>query len=424
MKKIAIITARAGSKGLPNKNVLMVNGKPLMAYSIEAAIDSGVFDKIIVTTDSQEYIDLLSHYPIEFVKRAAHLARDDSSSFVALEDVLNRYQDTDFDYFVQLQPTSPLRTAQHIREACEKFEKNYQNFDFLISVSDAHKPTTLTRVIEEDESLKHFQLDYSNYARQQYSPEYCPNGAIWVAKTAPYLKQKHFYGARCLAYFMDKSVSIDIDDRFDFEFFYQLILQQNKANVLLENIRKEIHSKQPYLNAESDIAFIGHSQLAQWFMAEINGKKINNLAISGITASQYSELVLPLVQQLPHQMVVMLGINDLRREDTSVEQAVSAVEKLLEQLKQINPQGEIYFLECLKTVFRVDCNNQHVDAFNQQIQAKLAENASLQGVKFVPLNVQFEDRYGKLAPKYSNDGLHLNEAGYQLLGEILAKAIK
>lgn len=87
MKKIAIITARAGSKGLPNKNVLLANGKPLMAYSIEAAIESGQFEKIIVSTDSQEYIDLLSHYPIEFIKRAEHLASDKASTFVVIEDV-------------------------------------------------------------------------------------------------------------------------------------------------------------------------------------------------------------------------------------------------------------------------------------------------------------------------------------------------
>lgn len=154
MKKIAIITARSGSKGLPNKNVLFANGKPLMAYSIEAALESEEFEKIIVSTDSQEYIDLLAHYPIEFIKRSAELSSDKASSFVVIEDVLNRYSHVDYDYFVLLQPTSPLRTAQHIQEANKKFEAHFDKFDFLVSVSDAHKPTTLTRPIDEDESLK------------------------------------------------------------------------------------------------------------------------------------------------------------------------------------------------------------------------------------------------------------------------------
>ena len=72
MKKIAIITARSGSKGLPNKNILLLNGKPLICYTIDAALAAGVFEKIIVSTDSEEYIDLLSHYPIEFVRHSIY----------------------------------------------------------------------------------------------------------------------------------------------------------------------------------------------------------------------------------------------------------------------------------------------------------------------------------------------------------------
>lgn len=421
MKKIAIITARAGSKGLPNKNVLLVNGKPLMAYSIEAAIESAMFDKIIVSTDSQEYIDLLSHYPITFIKRAEHLAGDKASSFVVIEDVLQQYEHLAFDYFMLLQPTSPLRTAQHIREACEKFERNAERFDFLVSVSDAHKPTTLTRVIEEDESLKHFQLDYSNYARQQYHPEYSPNGAIFVAKPTAYLHQKHFYGEKCLAYFMDKAVSVDIDDRLDFEYFYFLIQQQNKEKLLRESITKEIHYKQAYFNQPSDITFIGHSQLAQWYIGELNHQKINNLAISGITATQYLDLILQnQVQYLADKVVILLGINDLRRQGTTLETAVKALLAVVKRVRQINPNATIYCLECLKTVFRVDCDNRLITAFNQQVQPVLAEC----GVKFVPLNFAFEDRYGKLDIQYSNDGLHLNEQGYALLTQILEKEIR
>ncbi|WP_373819036.1 cytidylyltransferase domain-containing protein [Glaesserella sp.] len=421
MKKIAIITARAGSKGLPNKNVLLVNGKPLMAYSIEAAIESGMFDKIIVSTDSQEYIDLLSHYPIEFIKRAAHLAGDKASSFVVIEDVLQQYSGIEFDYFMLLQPTSPLRTATHIREACEKFEKNFAQFDFLVSVSDAHKPTTLTRVIDEDESLKYFQLDYSNYARQQYHPEYSPNGAIFTAKPDAYLVQKHFYGEKCIAYFMDKSVSIDIDDRQDFEYFYYLIQQQNKDKVLLESITKEIHYKQSYFNADSDITFIGHSQLAQWYVEEINGNKINNLAISGITAEQYDSLVLtPHLKRVAQRVVILLGVNDLRRQDTSVDKAVASVLKVVDGVKKLNPQADIYVLECLKTVFRVDCSNADIDEFNRKITPQLLERH----VKVVALNAEFEDKYGKLDIRYSNDGLHLNEEGYAKLAHILKKEIR
>lgn len=421
MKKIAIITARSGSKGLPNKNVLLVNGKPLIAYTIEAAIDSGVFDKIIVSTDSQEYIDLLSHYPIEFIKRATHLASDKASSFVVIEDVLQQYNKVSCDYFMLLQPTSPLRTVLHIQEACEKFEKNIDKFDFLVSVSYAHKPTTLTRVIDEDESLKNFQLDYSNYARQNYHPEYSPNGAIFVAKPDSYLEQKHFYGEKCIAYFMDKSVSIDIDDRQDFEYFYYLMQQKNKEKILLDLIDQEIRYKRAYFNKESDITLIGHSQLAQWHIDIINQKEVNNLAISGITTNQYIDLVLnKYINYLSDNIVIWLGINDLRKETPVLDEIILSVTRLIEKIRVINPNAKIFFLECLKTVFRVECNNALVVEFNKAL-SQILEKLS---VRFIALNSSFDDSYGKLNIHYTNDGLHLNDLGYALLEDILKKEIK
>lgn len=418
MKKIAIITARAGSKGLPNKNVLLADGKPLMAYSIEAAIESEQFEKIIVSTDSQEYIDLLSHYPIEFIKRAEHLASDKASSFVVIEDVLNQYKSTHFDYFVLLQPTSPLRTAQHIREACEKFERHFENFDFLVSVSDAHKPTTLTRVIEEDESLKHFQLDYSNYARQLYRPEYSPNGAIFSAKPSAYLMQKHFYGPKCLAYFMDKDVSIDIDGRLDFEYFYFILQQRNKEKILLENIKRSILIKKENFREVKEIALIGHSIIEYWHIEKLNGKLVNNLGIAGISSNEYSELILNkgLITELPKDVVLMFGTNEIVHDGWNDEQVLADINHVINQLKAIREDINLYFLEITPTAFRVDRNNNDIRLLNQYLKDNL-------NVKWIALDKAFSDKYGKLDLAYSDDGLHLNENGYAKLTTILEKEI-
>ncbi|MFA9487257.1 MULTISPECIES: cytidylyltransferase domain-containing protein [unclassified Mannheimia] len=419
MKKIAIITARAGSKGLPNKNVLLADGKPLMAYSIEAAIESKQFDKIIVSTDSQEYIDLLSHYPIEFIKRAEHLASDKASSFVVIEDVLNQYKYVDFDYFVLLQPTSPLRTAQHIQECCEKFERNFDKFDFIVSVSDAHKPTTLTRVIEEDESLKHFQLDYSNYARQLYRPEYSPNGAIFSAKPTAYLEQKHFYGAKCLAYFMDKDVSIDIDDRQDFECFYFILQQRNKEKILLETIKRSILMKKENFNEVKEIALIGHSIIEYWHIEHLNGKAVNNLGIAGISTKEYNELILDkgLISALPKEVVLMFGTNDLVRQGWSDEKILADINHLINRLKAIRADIEISFLEITPTAFRADRNNNDIRLLNQYLKDNLS-------VKWIGLDKAFSDKYGKLDLNYSDDGLHLNAKGYEKLTAILEEELK
>ena len=415
MKKIAIITARSGSKGLPNKNVLFANGKPLMAYSIEAALESGEFEKVIVSTDSQEYIDLLSHYPIEFVKRSAELASDKASSFVVIEDVLNRYSHVDYDYFVLLQPTSPLRTAQHIQEANAKFEANFEKFDFLVSVSDAHKPTTLTRQIDEDESLKNFKLDYSNYARQQYHPEYSPNGAIFSAKPQAYLEQKHFYGEKCIAYFMDKEVSVDIDDRLDFEYFYFILQQRNKEKILLETIKKTISAKKENFNKTKEISLIGHSILDYWNIEEVNDQAVNNLAIAGITTKQYIDLILGqgLIQSLGDKVILMFGTNDIVYAGWTKEQIFSDIQQVIEKLKAINNNIQLYFLEITPVALRIDRNN----AVIRELNAFLKEN--LKSARWIALDSIFSDHYGKLNLDYTNDGLHLNEQGYQLLEEIM-----
>ncbi|AFU20238.1 cytidylyltransferase domain-containing protein [Actinobacillus suis] len=420
MKKIAIITARSGSKGLPNKNVLLVEGKPLMAYSIEAAIESGEFEKIIVSTDSQEYIDLLAHYPIEFIKRAPHLAGDKASSFVVIEDVLQQYQSTVFDYFVLLQPTSPLRTALHIQEACAKFEAQFEHFDFCVSVSDAHKPTTLTRPIEEDESLKHFQLDYSNYARQQYHPEYSPNGAIFIAKPTAYLEQKHFYGAKSLAYFMDKDVSIDIDDRQDFEYFYFLTQQKKRFEILLNSIKQRITYKAALFKQTKQITLIGHSILDQWNIQTLNGLSINNLGISGINTEQYLSLILnkSLIQHLGEKVILMLGTNDIVYPNWTKEKVAQNIQAVIQQLKQINPTVEIYFLEITPTALRVDRNNAEIKVLNMYLKQYLRE------IIWVELAEQFSDQYQKLNLAYSHDGLHLNAKGYEKLTAILEQEIK
>lgn len=420
MKKIAIITARSGSKGLPNKNVLLVEGKPLMAYSIEAAIESGEFEKIIVSTDSQEYIDLLAHYPIEFIKRAPHLAGDKASSFVVIEDVLQQYQSTVFDYFVLLQPTSPLRTAQHIQEACAKFEAQFEHFDFCVSVSDAHKPTTLTRPIEEDESLKHFQLDYSNYARQQYHPEYSPNGAIFIAKPTVYLEQKHFYGAKSLAYFMDKDVSVDIDDRQDFEYFYFLTQQKKRFEILLNNIKQRIAYKTELFKQAKPITLIGHSILDQWDIQSLKGLEVNNLGISGINTEQYLSLILnkSLIQHLGEKVILMLGTNDIVYPNWTKEKVAQNIQAVIQQLKQINPTVEIYFLEITPTAFRVDRNNTEIKVLNVYLKQYLND------VIWVDLAEQFSDKYQKLNLEYSDDGLHFNAKGYQKLTALLEQEIK
>lgn len=214
MKRIAIIPARSGSKGLKDKNIIDLCGKPLIAYSIEAALETSLFDHVIVSTDSEHYAEIAQHYGAEVMMRGEALSNDKATTFMVLEDILkNRLQES-IDYFVLLQPTSPLRTSKHITEAIEKFESKIEHFDFLVSMKEAEHAKVLVNPIDYDESLKYFDTDFSNYRRQGYK-DYSPNGAIFIAKPDSYLKQKHFFGAKALSYIMSAEDSVDIDGTLD-----------------------------------------------------------------------------------------------------------------------------------------------------------------------------------------------------------------
>lgn len=214
MKKIAIIPARSGSKGLKDKNIIDLCGKPLIAYTIEAAIQSGEFDRVIVSTDSEHYADISRQYGAEIMMRGEALSNDKATTYMVLEDILKNRIAEPIDYFVLLQPTSPLRNATHVKETVAKFESRFNDFDFLVSMKESEHAKVLVNPIDEDESLKYFDTDFSSYRRQGYK-DYSPNGAIFMAKPNAYLERKHFFGEKSIAYVMSAEESVDIDNKLD-----------------------------------------------------------------------------------------------------------------------------------------------------------------------------------------------------------------
>lgn len=217
MKKIAIIPARCGSKGLHDKNIIDLGGMPLMAWSIKAALDSGVFSRVIVSTDSGHYAAIAREYGADVMMRGEAQSDDKASTYDVLENLLGRIDCSGLDYFVLLQPTSPFRNASHIREAVELFESRSDEFDFLVSMKEAEHAKVLVNPVDDDLSLKRFDTDFSTYRRQSYR-DYSPNGAIFIAKPQCYLERKHFFGSRSIAYKMDTVSSVDIDTPLDYEF--------------------------------------------------------------------------------------------------------------------------------------------------------------------------------------------------------------
>lgn len=221
MKKsiIAIIPARSGSKGLKDKNIKLFNGNPLLAYSIQAAQESGIFDEIFVSTDSELYADISRKFgaSVPFL-RSNELSSDTASSWDVVKDVLARYEELGkiFEYVVLLQPTSPLRTSQDIQDAFSLLIEKDANA--VVSVCEVDHSPLWCNTLPEDGSLVNFiSKDIVTKSRQKLQTYYRINGAIYVVKTDYLFKVDSIYDSGCYAYRMDKRKSIDIDDQLDFQ---------------------------------------------------------------------------------------------------------------------------------------------------------------------------------------------------------------
>lgn len=418
MKKIAIIPARSGSKGLPNKNVLMLGNKPLIAYTIEAALKSKEFERVIVSTDSLEYKYVAEKFGAEVFMRSEELSNDKASSFIVVEDVLKR-TDNEIDYFVLLQVTSPFRNENHIKESINLFENNFNNYDYLVSMQKSDKSSSLIKPIY-DNSLKEYKIDYSNYSRQKYD-EYHPNGAIFIGKVEEYLKQKHFFGEKSIAYFMNKEDSIDIDDSLDFEIAITILNKKNKEENLIKIIKNRIQQKDELFNETKDITLIGNSLFDNWKIEKLNNNSVVNLGIAGISTKQYQEYILDInkIKYLANKVFIMTGTNDIVGESLSFETIFNNINKLIKSLLKINKDSKIYFIEIPSIAFRMDRNKEEIFRLNEYLKNNLDKI-----IKYIEINKYMTDDFGNLKLEYTYDGLHFNEEGYKILEKILEKEIQ
>jgi len=212
---LAVIPARGGSKGLPNKNILEFAGKPLIAWSIEAALGSKYIDRFILSTDSQEIANVAKQYNCEvpFI-RPGKLATDDANGNDVVLHVLDKI-DGNYNIIIVLQPTSPLRTTDDIDQALEVMD--HEEAPALVSVCKSSKPLHWHHTIEKDGTLKPvYLLKTIATNRQDQPPTYIPNGALYIAATNNFKDAKTFYTDSTLAYIMPLERSVDIDTQIDF----------------------------------------------------------------------------------------------------------------------------------------------------------------------------------------------------------------
>lgn len=216
---IAIIPARSGSKGLKDKNIRLLAGKPLIAHSIQAVLDSCLFDTVHVSTDSKKYADIAKTYgaDVPFLRGELN-ASDTASSWDVVREVLNKYTKIGkhFDYCMLLQPTSPLRTAKDIVSAYELFKN--KSASSVVSVTEVDHPVQWCFTMDNDFSMKNLATSpYKDTRRQDLEKHYRENGAIYIVSTENILKPDFdFYNDGCYAYVMDSDRSVDIDTLRDF----------------------------------------------------------------------------------------------------------------------------------------------------------------------------------------------------------------
>lgn len=215
MRVLGIIPARGGSKGVPGKNILKFDGKPLIAYSIESGQKSKLLTTLVVNTEDEEIKRISLDYNCPVIKRPVEFATDNSNVVDAVLDTLQNFEaiDTYFDAVMLLQPTAPLRTARDLDKAIEMMER--EGTDAVISMVPVgdHHPARMYRI--EDGQVRCEMPEFETTRRQDLPVRYIRNGCIYLVKTATLKKEKTFMPQSKTVYVMDEQWAVNIDSEID-----------------------------------------------------------------------------------------------------------------------------------------------------------------------------------------------------------------
>ena len=219
---LCTICARGGSKGVKNKNIKELNGKPLIAYTIEQAKASGLFEHIVISTDSDDIANVAKQYGAEvFFKRSEEMASDTAGKLDVIKDAFERsekYYNKTFDYLIDLDATAPLRSVEDIINSFKQFKEN--NNDNLITAMPSRR-SPYFNLVEQDKDGKVYlskKLDSAVVRRQDAPKSYDMNASIYIWKRDIILNENSIFLEKTGLYVMPEERSIDIDTEFDFKF--------------------------------------------------------------------------------------------------------------------------------------------------------------------------------------------------------------
>ena len=231
-KIIAIIPARGGSKRLPNKNILPLDGKRLIEWTIEATIKSKYIDTVVVSSDCDKILDIVQRFTnVIALKRPAEISSDDAKSIDVVVHTLDYFKNTKniiFDYSIFLQPTSPFRDEYDIDNAIEYLFK--QKADAVIGVTKMDHSPLWSNTLTQSNSMDNF-LDENiiNTRSQDLEEYYRINGAIYINNIKRLLNENRFiFSNNIYGYKMEQLKSIDIDTKFDLLFAETILKEKNE----------------------------------------------------------------------------------------------------------------------------------------------------------------------------------------------------
>ena len=217
-KVLAIIPARAGSKGLPGKNIKVLAGHPLLAWTIKQAKNSKYIDQIYVSTDGREIADVAGRYGTPVANlRPSHLASDTAQTADVVFDILSELKKNFFfDYVLLLEPTSPLRKEHDIDELIEKMNMVSGNFDAVVTVGEPPISAELLKKKDGQLLTPLFKNDSASKRRQDLEKHYFPYGVGYIIKADIFERHRSFYPKKLSYYDIERWQCVEIDDEIDF----------------------------------------------------------------------------------------------------------------------------------------------------------------------------------------------------------------
>ena len=227
---LGLITARVGSKRLPGKNIIDLAGKPLIAWTVEAALNSRYIDRVIVSTDDADISAVSSKYGAEvpFI-RPPEISGDFATSIEVIRHALENLEKLEdcYEFVMLLQPTSPFRTSKDIDNAVELMVD--KNADSIVGVAPINHPVEWVNTLPKNLSMKEFiEPKFSSMRSQDFSRKYRINGAIYLNRISILLKTNSLFSCgNSYAYVMTEETSIDIDNRLDFVVANALMVELN-----------------------------------------------------------------------------------------------------------------------------------------------------------------------------------------------------